>query len=172
MKICANIECQVELTEVNCYRKSNGYLRSYCKSCHNIKTSASNKISSKESHRKEKANLKRRLSRQDPNKLAAIIVTDSKNSDSKFGRDNNLTKETVTDLIHLGCSYCGEQELRMTLDRIDNSLGHTVENVVSACIRCNYARRSMPHAAWLCLISGLKEAREKGLFGNWTGRCR
>lgn len=33
IKMCAG--CKLELTEENCYKKSNGYFRSYCKSCHN-----------------------------------------------------------------------------------------------------------------------------------------
>jgi hypothetical protein len=60
----------------------------------------------------------------------------------------------------------------MTLDRIDNKRGHSRANVVPACIRCNYARRDMPYAAWLCLAPGLRVALEQGLFGEWTGRCR
>jgi hypothetical protein len=59
-----------------------------------------------------------------------------------------------------------------TLDRIDNSKGHTRDNVVPACIRCNYARRNMPYEAWLCLTDGMKRARELGLFKEWTGRTR
>jgi len=60
----------------------------------------------------------------------------------------------------------------MTLDRIDNDKGHTQDNVVPACIRCNYARRSMPYEAWLVVAKGMREAREQGLFGDWTGRVR
>jgi hypothetical protein len=60
----------------------------------------------------------------------------------------------------------------MTLDRIDNDKGHTEDNVVPACIRCNYTRRSMPYEAWLVVAKGMREARERGLFGEWTGRAR
>ena len=172
MKTCANPECNVELTDENCYRKSNGYLRAYCKVCHNNKSSTYNKVSSKASHRKEKNNERKKLDRRNPAKLAQTIITDCKGSDVKHNRENDLTKEFVENMILLGCMYCGETELRITLDRIDNSKGHLEGNVVPACIRCNYARGSMPIEAWECLIPGLTEAREKGLFGDWTGRCR
>jgi hypothetical protein len=56
----------------------------------------------------------------------------------------------------------------MTIDRIDNEIGHTLSNVVPACIRCNYVRRDMPHEAWLCLVEGMREAVFRGLFGSWT----
>lgn len=83
-----------------------------------------------------------------------------------------MTVEFVQQMIEGGCSYCGESELRMTLDRIDNSQGHTRENVVAACIRCNYTRKDMPHGAWILLAPAMKVARECGLFGAWTGRTR
>jgi hypothetical protein len=104
--------------------------------------------------------------------LEKFIYEDSRRSDKKKGFQNDLTLEFIKREISKGCSYCGEVDLRMSLDRIDNSIGHLQSNVQPACIRCNYARRSMPYAAWVCLIHGLREAREKGLFGNWTGRCR
>jgi len=104
--------------------------------------------------------------------LVGTILTDSRKSDRKKSLSNNLTKEFLSGVLSQPCSYCGETTLRMTLDRIDNSLGHLQSNVVPACIRCNYARRAMPHKAWLCLVPGMREARGKGLFGDWTGRCR
>jgi len=57
----------------------------------------------------------------------------------------------------------------MTLDRIDDAKGHTADNVVPACIRCNYARRDMPYKAWLVVAKAMRKARALGLFGNWTG---
>jgi hypothetical protein len=100
------------------------------------------------------------------------IYQDARQSDQRNGRQFDLTREGIAELIRLGCSYCGEKNLRMTLDRIDNSIGHVQSNVVAACIRCNYARRNMPHAAWLCLLPGLRKARRLNLFGDWTGRVR
>jgi hypothetical protein len=104
--------------------------------------------------------------------VARFILWEARRSDKTRGTICDLTRENVETLIAHGCSYCGETLLRMTLDRIDNAKGHTLENVVPACIRCNYARRDMSHAAWLCLIEGMRRARELGLFNKWTGRTR
>jgi hypothetical protein len=60
----------------------------------------------------------------------------------------------------------------MTLDRKDNDRGHTQDNVVPACIRCNYIRRHTPYEAWLCMVPGVRRARKEGFFGDWTGRTR
>jgi hypothetical protein len=56
----------------------------------------------------------------------------------------------------------------MTLDRKDNSIGHLLDNVVPCCIRCNYIRRDMPFEAWLIVATGIRKAKELGLFGTWT----
>lgn len=104
--------------------------------------------------------------------VARFILREARRSDKLRERTCDLTKEQIEALIAGGCSYCGETGLRMTLDRVDNTLGHTRANVVPACIRCNYARRDMPYEAWLCLVEGLRRARELGLFGGWTGRTR
>lgn len=104
--------------------------------------------------------------------VARFILREARRSDKLRGTICDLTKEQIQTLIANGCHYCGETKLRMTLDRIDNAKGHTLDNVVPACIRCNYARRNMPYEAWLCLTDGMKKARELGLFAGWTGRTR
>jgi hypothetical protein len=67
------------------------------------------------------------------------------------------------------CVYCGEAEARRSLDRIDNSKGHTKANVVGSCERCNYVRRDMPYEAWLAVAPGMRIARELELFADWNG---
>lgn len=172
MKTCANKECLVELTAVNCYTKSSGQLRSYCKVCHNKNSNKYNKVSNKKTERKDKINKRLRADRFKPTRLVQIIWQDTRKSDAKHNRSNDLTKEFIRGCIQQCCSYCGENKLRMTLDRIDNNKGHIQSNILPACIRCNYARGSMPYEAWILLAPGLKQAREAGLFGEWTGRCR
>lgn len=68
------------------------------------------------------------------------------------------------------CFYCGAIDIKMTLDRIDNSIGHTRVNVNPSCVRCNGVRGNMPYAAWMAIVPAIKKAREDGLFGSWVGR--
>lgn len=86
------------------------------------------------------------------------ILEDSRRSDRKLGRTNDLTRDFIYTLISKGCQYCGETKLRMTLDRLDNSQGHLQSNVQPSCIRCNLTRGSMPYEAWLLLVGGMKKA--------------
>lgn len=91
---------------------------------------------------------------------------------AKADRENDLSHEFVLEQFEKSCTYCGatQDEIRLTLDRVDNSLGHLKTNVVPACRRCNFIRRDMPFEAWLVVAKGMRKAREKGLFGDWKGR--
>ena len=109
-----------------------------------------------------------RIDRANPEKRAKHIVGDSKNSDKKKYRDNDLDVEFVSSLISNPCSYCGSFDEKMTLDRIDNDLGHTKANVIASCVQCNYFRRNMPYEAWSLLVPGMREARKRGLLSAWT----
>ena len=65
------------------------------------------------------------------------------------------------------CVYCEESNIRLTLDRIDNDKGHSVNNVNVACLRCNTLRQDLPIKVWLKLVPAIKESVEEGLFGDW-----
>lgn len=106
--------------------------------------------------------------RRDSENTAYFILDDSRRSDKRKGRLNDLDVDFIADRITEGCSYCGEINLRMTLDRIDNDLGHVKVNVVPACVRCNYFRRDMPYDLWLRFVPVLREAREDGSIEAWT----
>ncbi len=99
---------------------------------------------------------------------ARSIYYQSRKYDKKANRSgNDLDVEFIRKEIDKGCYYCGETKLKMTLDRIDNTLPHSKNNVKPACIRCNIFRGTMPYAAWERLLPELKQIRELGLFGDW-----
>lgn len=154
-------------------RRGKVYRRGWCGLCYREKKNlwrAANQDSIRRS--RELSNRRRRERRARGENLQQIIWNDSRESDKKKGRENDLTKEFIAEQIAKGCSYCGETELRMTLDRIDNGIGHLQANVVPACIRCNYVRGNMPHKAWVVVARAMKRARKQELFGDWTGRAR
>ena len=54
-----------------------------------------------------------------------------------------LTKEDFMALWGQNCLYCGEKIEGIGIDRVDNSKGYTIENVVPCCHRCNMMKWSM-----------------------------
>jgi len=167
MKRC--IACRKYKAPSQFYTRTSGgkvYLASFCKRCDARRVRNPEYIKRKYKRHGEWAKRTRLLNQlQDK-----WIWTDSRKSDKIHGRENTMTRDFIRQLIKKGCSYCGEKTLRMTLDRIDNARGHTNDNVVAACVRCNDIRGNMPHSAWLCLCHGLRRARRQGLFADWKGR--
>lgn len=115
------------------------------------------------------AMIRQRRERTDREQIPRVIVVDCRRSDKKKGFVCDLTIEFVKESIKDGCSYCGEIRIRVGLDRIDNALGHSQNNVVACCGRCNYLRRDMPYAAWMMLVPQVRKIRESGAFGDWDG---
>lgn len=96
------------------------------------------------------------------------VLSDCRKADKKRGRvGNDLDRTFVKEALDEPCRYCGNTQVKMTLDRLDNTLAHTKANVVPACMRCNYIKNSMPHAAWLHIAPAVREAVTLGLFGDW-----
>jgi len=112
---------------------------------------------------------KRRRRQTSPRIRAHIILMDSRQSDRRHKRKNDMTCDFITSLIMKGCLYCecSPSESKMTLDRIDNTKGHCVKNVVSACLECNLTRGSMPYSAWKVIVPAMKRARNLGLLRGW-----
>jgi hypothetical protein len=87
-----------------------------------------------------------------------------KQQDKKSGKDGEplITMDELIQKIILSnllCYYCHEamyllysverEPKQWSLDRIDNSLGHTNQNVVLCCLQCNLKRRTQNHSAFL-----------------------
>ena len=174
MRICRG--CNLPKNEedlVPLLRDGKKYFRSWCLTCDAEKSAKwrHSHLEQSRDYARKKAE-KKRASRLRGDETPKWILCDSRDSDKKKGLENDLTKEFIQAEISNGCFYCGETSLRMTLDRKDNAKGHTKDNVVPACIRCNYTRKDMPFEAWIVLSDGMRQARIKGLFGSWTGRAR
>lgn len=70
---------------------------------------------------------------------ASKMVSAYRIKDKKKGLECDLTIEDMLDIMNHPCVYCGDTK-RIGCDRIDNSKGHTKDNVVPCCVECNKAR--------------------------------
>ncbi len=140
-----------------------------CRKCDGQGRKARYKKKPRSRSRKDRINATKREARLSNRTPEKFILIDSRNTDKKYGRENDLTREFISEKIKEGCAYCLETEGRMTLDRIDNDVGHLQSNVNSACVRCNYIRGDMPFAAWAAIVPSIREAKLSGLFDGWDG---
>lgn len=86
-----------------------------------------------------------------------VIVSRLKESAIRKGRDFLISDELAFELSQDDCEYCNTPPSNCTvykadglglfyngIDRIDNSKGYILGNVVSCCKRCNAAKNDMP----------------------------
>lgn len=66
-----------------------------------------------------------------------------KHSAKKREYDFTLSPEEFSKIIVKPCTYCGEDNERMGIDRIDNSLGYVPQNSTSCCKNCNMMKKAM-----------------------------
>ena len=91
-------------------------------------------------------------------------INSYKNQDNikKISTDTLISFDDIVEKLvisKLKCFYCCENinflykisrdPLQWTLDRIDNSIGHTNENVIICCLKCNLERRCKNSKAFL-----------------------
>ncbi len=93
---------------------------------------------------------------------ANLRVKSYKKTDRKKNRDTNITESIVTELLNRHCVYCGYPSTG--LDRIDNTLGHSIENCVPCCKECNIARNDLFTSEEMLIIGkAIKQVKDKRL---------
>lgn len=142
------------------------YLMSPCKDCNVLRDSR--KYSDRSERYKEMRRAKRTKQRARNQKRERWILEDTRNTDRKRERANDLNREYIKSLISKGCAYCGARSSKMTLDRINNTKGHLKTNVIPACVNCNLTRGNMPYKAWLIVAKAMRRVRESGLLSGWV----
>jgi len=80
------------------------------------------------------------------------LIGDYKRSAKKRHLDFTLTREEFRNIVLGNCYYCGKEPsqtgnqkfyglfIHNGIDRVDNSIGYTRENVVTCCKQCNQAK--------------------------------
>jgi hypothetical protein len=104
--------------------------------------------------------------------MAKYMTKNAIANDKAMGRVSDITIQFVEQLVNDagGCTYCGDTEARLSLDRIDCSIGHNQNNVIASCVRCNHFRGNMPFEAWKEVAIVIKSLRERGILDDWRGR--
>ena len=66
-----------------------------------------------------------------------------KGSAVKRNYNVDISFEEFINIISNPCVYCGEDEKRIGIDRVNNKIGYTLENSVPCCATCNMMKRIM-----------------------------
>ena len=95
----------------------------------------------------------------------------------------NLTYEQVAKIIQEPCFYCGAEQSnhKVTknckegydhngIDRVDNSIGYEVTNVVPCCKICNFAKSDMSQKEFVVWAMKVAE-HSKAMAEQWAGQA-
>lgn len=58
-------------------------------------------------------------------------------------KEFNLSIDEFSKLVSSPCRYCGETSKKIGVDRVDNSIGYTLENCAPCCTVCNMMKKAM-----------------------------
>lgn len=67
----------------------------------------------------------------------------------KRNHNFELTLEVFESYWQNNCSYCGDKIDTIGLDRVDNNLGYTLENIVPCCYVCNRMKQELSFNNWI-----------------------
>jgi 5-methylcytosine-specific restriction endonuclease McrA len=65
----------------------------------------------------------------------------------KHPYSGDFTNDIIFDMMIQGCFYCGN--IATTIDRIDSTLEHTLDNCVASCEGCNYSKGAADPATFI-----------------------
>ena len=116
---------------------------------------------------------------------ANTMVRGARQADEQAGRTTSplyITPDRLFDMQEIqsdGCTFCaaplvyGEgvhrnQGNSATLERIDNRLGHTLDNVVLSCRKCNTIRGSAFTFSEMCTYGKIEQSRKRCITCNQT----
>lgn len=104
------------------------------------------------------------------NRAVANTIANAKRRGLEWG----LTDDQVFDIMGRDCFYCGTHPMQVSkgrngnfiyngLDRVDNSIGYIIDNVVACCGKCNTGKMAMTKSEFISWIIKVHEnLKDKG----------
>lgn len=80
----------------------------------------------------------------------------------KRGLLNDIDLDRYKTITSQPCAYCGTTESLRGLDRVYNDFPYTIDNVVSCCKDCNYAKHKMDFNEFFALLDRIQNKRNQG----------
>ena len=84
--------------------------------------------------------------KENPDKYKDSIINRCYRSYKNGAENRNLQFDLqIKDIIEhfqKPCYYCGDKIKTVGIDRVDNSIGYTIGNIVPCCTKCNFMKRA------------------------------
>lgn len=138
-------------------RSGSVYYRPFCEACKYKKEVENGRTPNKEYHKSYYVD-----------KKLYLKYKSYKHRDKQVFKDCvTVSKEEALNLMSQPCYYC-RAPASAGLDRRDNNKGHSIDNVVPCCEKCNNILGDIPAEAKDILMAGLVLIQHKGLLDSWV----
>lgn len=165
-KICKNCKQDLPISAFHKASREKLGVRANCKLCRNIegkkyKSQSHVKERCKQQYQENKEQIRDRLN------IYYWTLVSQYHGYKKRAKEKSivfeLSKDECSNFYNTNCYYCGDFYLGLGIDRVDNSLGYKLDNVVSCCKWCNYAKNVRTQAEFFdqCfkIISKLQDTK-------------
>lgn len=141
MKYCTGCKKDKSLDEYGKDSTRSDGLRFRCKKCHNARQK---RVRERPETKKREAVYQRKRAQTKKGKYSQYKAN-AKSRAYSF----NLTYEEFCTFWQQPCFYCDGDIHTVGIDRIDNTLGYSLDNIVSCCGLCNQMKMDLPLDAFL-----------------------
>lgn len=165
MKKCIKCEETKDITQFGIDNRAKNGLQSVCKACNierwkeyrqkypeRVKRSNKKWAQNNKEHRKQY----NKQHSQTPEARYTVHCNGAK----KRGFVNDIDFDRYKAITSQPCAYCGTTESLRGLDRVYNDFPYTIDNVVSCCKNCNFAKHTLDFSEFLAMCK--KVAKKHG----------
>lgn len=155
-------KCVVQLNENNSYKSSIRKKDLICKNCVSSQAKSYYTNNKSKIDFKQKQVSKQKLLAKNSRYKASMRLGQHKYFDKCRGLGTcNINLKEYLQITNSPCFYCEDVIEQRGLDRIDNTKGHTINNVISCCISCNTSRMNkFSHEEMKIIGESIKKIKE------------
>lgn len=154
-KICPSCDEKKSPRDFQIDRHKRGGLFVYCRECGNSRC----RVYSKENNQKQRDRNKKY--RDKKGHTPEFKYSEYKSSAIKTKRDFELSYEEFLTLWQKNCAYCDATISTVGIDRIDSSVGYTIENCAPCCFDCNNMKSNRNLDQWLLKMEKILKFKGK-----------
>lgn len=160
-KVCIKCGYTKEESKFDTQSRDKSKRRNVCNSCKYKSTKESGYLT------KNKTIRSKQIEKWKSNNPQGNRFRSMRHSDKRRGHIDTMNRVEYDSITSKPCYYCGRKE-DIGVDRIDNTLGHTLSNSLPCCHKCNYLLSDLPMEAKEIMKESLTRINNLKIIDKWV----